>query len=265
MGISVDAVVGRMVKTDGDVTFDVMKSLSKATEVIGEASCAEELLASLETSFKAFGFDSFNLGCHKNDKYELALNPTLANWPRSFMIDYEGRHWADFDPTLARAAVAREAFEWSVRDIYPDCRQRDYMEFLLSTPLRGGFAIPLAARKGTVSSISVESHREQKFSPWVPQALMVIANCAVLKAEALGLCRENISIDESVQSHRLSATQLEILKWAAAGKSNGDIALIVNLSERVVKYHMSEILKKLGVATRSQAIARMANERSFNL
>jgi len=249
-----------MVKTDGDLTFDVMSSLSQATELIGQASSAKELLRNLETSFKAFGFDSFNLGCHKADKHELALNPTLTNWPELFMLDYERRRWADVDPTLARAARADGAFRWSVQDIHPDRRQRDYMEFLTRTPLRGGFALPLSRLPGTVSSVSVECHHDQVFAEWVPHALAVIANCAALKAEVLGLCRVKASVDESVHVRRLSGTQLEILKWAAGGKSNGDIALIINLSERVVKYHISECLKKLGVATRSQAVAVLIRE-----
>jgi LuxR family transcriptional regulator len=249
-----------MLTADSSITIDVMKSLSEVTENIVRSCTPEDFLQSVATSFEEFGFNSFNLGCNKLNKYELALNPTLTNWPREFMLEYERRHWADFDPTLARAVAADKAFEWNVGEIHLDRRHREYMEFLLTTPLRGGFSIPLKAKNGMLSSISVESHQDQQFAEWVPQALSVIANCAVMKAEALGLCRDKVSTDESLSARRLSQTQLEILKWAASGKSNGDIGLIVNLSERAVKYHVSECLKKLGVATRSQAVAALVRE-----
>lgn len=53
----------------------------------------------------------------------------------------------------------------------------------------------------------------------------------------------------------LTERQVEILTWAAKGKSNGDIATILSQSRRAVDYHMSEILRKLGVTSRAQAVA----------
>ena len=53
----------------------------------------------------------------------------------------------------------------------------------------------------------------------------------------------------------LTGRQREVLDWAAAGKSNGDIATILGQSRRAIDYHMSEILRKLRVTSRAQAIA----------
>ncbi|MCM2458644.1 EAL domain-containing protein [Rhizobium sp. CG4] len=64
--------------------------------------------------------------------------------------------------------------------------------------------------------------------------------------------------DESPHSPllaKLTAQQLDLLTWAAAGKSNADIATITGLSRRGVEYHMEQILKKLGVASKVQAAA----------
>ena len=58
----------------------------------------------------------------------------------------------------------------------------------------------------------------------------------------------------------LSGKQLEILHWARQGKSNRDIATIMGLSKRAIDYHMSEILRKLGVASRAQAIVLSSSE-----
>lgn len=53
----------------------------------------------------------------------------------------------------------------------------------------------------------------------------------------------------------LSELQADILHWAAEGKSNGDIATILGISRRGCDYHLGEIYKKLGVASRAQAVA----------
>jgi transcriptional regulator EpsA len=53
---------------------------------------------------------------------------------------------------------------------------------------------------------------------------------------------------------RLTERQAEILRWVARGKSNGEIAQILNLSEHTVKNHLKPILQKLGAANRTQAV-----------
>lgn len=48
----------------------------------------------------------------------------------------------------------------------------------------------------------------------------------------------------------------ETLLWLAQGKTNGDIALILGISEATVKKHVLEIYSRLGVETRSSATLR---------
>ena len=56
----------------------------------------------------------------------------------------------------------------------------------------------------------------------------------------------------------LSTIQLNFLRWAAEGKSSADIAIITGASRRAVEYHFAEILRKLDVSSRAQAIAWLA-------
>jgi DNA-binding NarL/FixJ family response regulator len=48
----------------------------------------------------------------------------------------------------------------------------------------------------------------------------------------------------------------EALLWVAQGKTNGDIAAILGISESTVKKHLLEIFQTLGVETRSAAALR---------
>ena len=54
----------------------------------------------------------------------------------------------------------------------------------------------------------------------------------------------------------LTPRAAEVLLWVAQGKTNGDIAAILGISESTVKKHLLEILEKLGVETRSAATLR---------
>lgn len=53
----------------------------------------------------------------------------------------------------------------------------------------------------------------------------------------------------------LTPRENEILKWVAAGKSNWEIAMICHVSLNTIKFHLSNILTKLGVENRWAAIA----------
>jgi transcriptional regulator EpsA len=53
----------------------------------------------------------------------------------------------------------------------------------------------------------------------------------------------------------LSERQKEILGWINVGKSNWEIAQIVDTTQANVKYHVEQIYQKLGVSTRVQAVA----------
>jgi DNA-binding CsgD family transcriptional regulator len=54
---------------------------------------------------------------------------------------------------------------------------------------------------------------------------------------------------------QLSVKELDVLKWACAGKTAWEIALICNVSESTVKFHLRNIYSKLGVSNRAQAVS----------
>lgn len=65
--------------------------------------------------------------------------------------------------------------------------------------------------------------------------------------------RPRRDIDDD-HSGALTGRQIAVLALLAKGKSNKQIANELDISENTVKAHMTSILRKLGVATRAQAI-----------
>lgn len=51
-----------------------------------------------------------------------------------------------------------------------------------------------------------------------------------------------------------SPRENEVLHWASMGKTYHEVALIVGITPRTVKYHMGNVVKKLGVINAKQAI-----------
>jgi DNA-binding NarL/FixJ family response regulator len=61
--------------------------------------------------------------------------------------------------------------------------------------------------------------------------------------------------DEAAKRRDLTARELEVLQWLVLGHSNAQIARAIAVTEDTVKYHVGHILAKLGVSSRSKAVA----------
>ena len=61
---------------------------------------------------------------------------------------------------------------------------------------------------------------------------------------------------ESSSQQKLTSRELEILWWVSKGKTNYEIGMILNISSFTVKNHVSNILFKLQVSNRAQALEK---------
>jgi DNA-binding NarL/FixJ family response regulator len=62
-----------------------------------------------------------------------------------------------------------------------------------------------------------------------------------------------VSVERSCDSFGLTARELEILRLVAAGLSNARIAAKLWVTEQTVKFHLSNVYRKLGVGNRTEA------------
>ncbi|QBY46858.1 helix-turn-helix transcriptional regulator (plasmid) [Arsenophonus nasoniae] len=53
---------------------------------------------------------------------------------------------------------------------------------------------------------------------------------------------------------RLSKRENEVLHWVSVGKTYWEISLILGIKEGTVKFHMGNVVHKLGVRSAKQAI-----------
>ena len=63
------------------------------------------------------------------------------------------------------------------------------------------------------------------------------------------------NLPDPAASHGLTARELEVLRLVAAGHSNAQIADALFISPRTVSTHLTSIFNKLGVNSRTEAIA----------
>jgi len=244
------------------VSAEILEALVRITTSIFEAADRRALFQALESGCSALGFDVFALSCRQPPGPELILNAALTTASSNFLHDYEHFNWFESDVSTQRTIAGEGPFYWdSLQDRYADVRKQSYIDFLHSIRMCTGLMVPLLRRPRAVSAMGLVAFSNRSFGRATTHAATIMANAAMAKAEMLGLCRE-VSADEAIAVRSLSPPQVEILKWIAEGKSNADIATITSLKERAVRYHVAEILRKLGVATRTQAAGVMRSSLS---
>lgn len=57
-----------------------------------------------------------------------------------------------------------------------------------------------------------------------------------------------------------TAREIEVLKWIANGKSDWQIGQILHISDKTVNFHVENMKRKCGVATRMQVVVQAVHQ-----
>jgi NarL family two-component system response regulator LiaR len=77
----------------------------------------------------------------------------------------------------------------------------------------------------------------------------------ILAPEAAEVLIKAATAPAAVEAEGLTTRELEILRLMVSGESNPDIAARIFVSRSTVKFHVSNILMKLGATSRTEAVA----------
>jgi len=122
------------------------------------------------------------------------------------------------------------------------------MPLVVLAPNAQGFAIQ-ALRAGADAILGVDADDRQ-----IEAAVTsVFYGLAALPASAARLLDPPATL--ALPLEPLTLRELEILSLLAGGDSNKTIAARLSISVHTVKYHISSILSKLGVSSRTEAVA----------
>ena len=92
---------------------------------------------------------------------------------------------------------------------------------------------------------------------YVMKRLVPHLHTALARTRDASLSRRRVPEEAApVPAPVLTPPQLLILQWLSLGKTNAEISTILGTSVNNVKYHLKAIFAKLGVTTRTQAVAK---------
>ena len=164
--------------------------------------------------------------------------------------------------SVAGYVDGRQACGAAVAEAQPDVVIVDEMTWSSSAVAR------IAEVRRAVPSAKIVALASEPAAPWLAEAIRAGAHASIAKTvqpNLVGVLVREIwagnvhhafaaapaQLDASHQ--RLTPRELEILRLVAAGASNGGIARQLWVTEQTVKFHLSNVYRKLGVANRTEA------------
>jgi two-component system, NarL family, response regulator LiaR len=133
-------------------------------------------------------------------------------------------------------------------DAIPIIRERfPEIEVLALTSVLDNGSVVKAVRAGAIGYLLKDANSVEL----VHSIKAAAAGQVQLSPKAAALLVQEIQAPESPET--LTGRELDVLRLLAAGKSNREIAEELVLGERTIKTHVSNILGKLGLSSRTQA------------
>lgn len=233
-----------------------MQKLSESIRKIIEADSRENAGEAIETAFRDAGFDRVCIAIDKRDRTEFMEAPDINTFGDDFRSDYMESRMVTCDVVAIKATQMHQPFWYDVTEKSDLPGASRFFGFLASHEIAGGLIVPLKSTRGLTSGVALSAAGLSGKNRNITAAGSALAHVAMIKLELIHA--GTLSAENVHELVALTAQQHDLLKWAAEGKSNTDIATITGLSRRGVDYHMGQIFKKLGVNSKAQAVALLS-------
>jgi DNA-binding CsgD family transcriptional regulator len=229
------------------------RDLQLALQLCGNATDALQGLAMLASSLQFDGLSYLVLNDGRStDGVSFHLTTAGPDWSTR----YARHNYHSIDPRILGTQGRHVPIIWGAACNTSDWRVRNFLDHAGHFRIRSGVAISLRdARIGRVviawdSASAVDRERqsalERSFS-----TLTLLAGS--LHEAMLSHCLHSHG---RIPPSSLTGRERECLVLAAHGMTSGDIGVKLGITERTVNFHFGNIIGKLGVLNRSEAIAR---------
>lgn len=172
--------------------------------------------------------------------------------PRPWFDFYERNDFVHDDPVVAESRRRISPFWHSEmsREVKLNRRQKELIDAFYAFGWKDVFAVPVHGPGSLQGLVTMITKADLTLTP-VDRALLQVTARTVWER-----CRisEGFGVG-STDRPQLSAREVECLQWAAAGKSDNDIAGLLAIKPATAHFHIEEAKRRLGVRTRIEAVA----------
>ncbi len=218
-----------------------------------DAKTEAALLELLAKAARELGFDYCALGMRLPLPFSNPRTIMFNNYPQAWQQRYQSEQYLRIDPTVAQGLSSTRPMLWSEtlfassRPLWEDARAHG---------LQVGWAQPTHDLKGVASLLTFARSGE----PIVRSEFQAKAHRMHWLAQAAHAALADIQAarPEGAAAIKLTEREIEVLRWAADGKTASESAEILAISERTVIFHIDNALRKLGAANKTAGVLKAA-------
>ena len=222
-----------------------------ALEYIERLQTMDEMLQIQEAFAHALakiGITNFALLEFSSDPEAFKNRVISDRMPIAWSERYFEQRFVEADPVISEVLTSTEPFLWSeaIAKRQGEKRQRQIFGEAAEFHLNEGICIPIFG--------------PQRYMAWVTLAgaHLDLGPAARAAVHVMALYTHNRLI-KLVRSKRtdlpaLTRREADCLRWVAQGKSDWEIGSILNISESTAHWYIESAKRKIGVATRMQAV-----------
>ncbi len=201
------------------------------------------------------GFEHFIYGARMQLGCCRAKDTVLNGYPPSWRRAYVENNYIERDPTVLHCLESNLPLVWT-EDYFVKNKAEELMEHARQFGVRGGVTLPSHSSRMRVGMLSLATEDETSTERIDLARLAHVRLFADYLHEGLQRLL-TLNAARTAVDGQLSPRETECLTWAGAGKTSWEIGRILALSERTVNFHFGNAMRKLGVTTRSHAMARV--------
>lgn len=219
--------------------FDLLERIGAASTITGAWNAYLD-------GVRAAGFE-YALAFFAPMEGQLEGNVFADAMPNGWVTEYTRRGCDAADRYARRIRTAQTPFTWSTDSHACETPgDKAWLELTVDAGMTAGLIMPDRSGGG-LKAIGL-SGCAFDLAPADRMTLHFTGIETLLRMQELGLR------PRSPEMPTLSLRERECLKWAAAGKSDWEIGTILSLSEKTVNVYIERAKRKLGGATRIQAV-----------
>ena len=215
--------------------------------------CERQVLAMVAELARKLEFDYCAYGLRMPLPLARPKTAMFSNYPAVWQARYQAQEYQVIDPTVQQAMRSPSPIIWS-DDLFAPARE--LWEEARSFGLQAGLAHTCRDASGMGGMLTLARAGETvTTTEWQAKACHIS-----WLVQAVHLCMVRIAAPKLLPeiAVQLSCREVEVLRWTGEGKTSGEIAEVLNITERTVNFHIGKTMAKLNAVNKTAAVLRAA-------
>lgn len=235
-----------------------MDQQSKQSEIllmasVFEATSKADIVSRLKTVILSAGFETFMIGVERRTVNGTPARCVTSDYAPLWQLKYQQCRYELVDPTVPYCLQSTNPLVWD-EDFFKCAGASHLLEEARAYGLSHGLSIAIHDRNGDKCMLSLV--RDKRLDANNHEKSQLLASARLISACIHHMGFQLLGVDEKLpEKALLTQRELEVLQWVALGKTTWEISVILSVVEATVAFHVKNVMRKLDVHNRQQALA----------